>query len=79
MTDPVDLVPPRPRGRPMRKLDDAFSGTRSDRRCRECPKYDPVHWCPVQAAMRPPDAPACRYGLVLITSRRRQTKKGTGR
>lgn len=68
--EPDDLVPKRPVGRPLRKLaDGAFDDTRSDRRCRECPRYSGrQRWCPVKACCRAPDARVCRYGLVLLNA-----------
>ena len=62
-----DEIPPRPPGRPVRKLADAFSEMRSGHVCRECPKYSTkTRWCPVKATCRPPDALACQYGLSLL-------------
>lgn len=54
----------------MRKMGEgAFNETRSDRKCRECPKYaGRQRWCPVKASCRPPESRVCRYGLVLINA-----------
>ena len=70
MEENDELVPARPRGRPMRSLGpDALDETRSDRRCRECPKYGKGHrWCPLKACMRSPDARVCKYGLLLLNA-----------
>lgn len=36
-------------------------------RCGDCPKYETRKtWCPVQASLRTPNAPACRYGMSLM-------------
>ena len=68
MEEEDDLIPPRPKGRPVRRFNgDALADTHSARKCRECPKYGrKTAWCPLKACGRPPDAGACRYGLVLM-------------
>lgn len=78
--DEYDLVPRRPRGRPMRRLGGgAFEETRSDRRCRECPKHaGEQRWCPVKACCRMPDAKVCRYGLLLNAKAQAKRRAGRG-
>ena len=49
------------------------------RKCARCSKYELRRlWCPIRAEMRPPEAPACRYGVVLMGAAR-QKECGNGR
>lgn len=75
LTPEDDLLPevPKRRGRPMRSLQTPFSRIQKGNgaKCRECPKYLPrILVCPVRGAHQSPDALACRYGHVLIKSKR---------
>lgn len=57
----------------------SVSGPGVRRKCAGCPKYELRRlWCPIRAEMRPPEAPACRYGAVL-TGAARQKEYGNGR
>lgn len=65
-----DMVPVRKRGRPVRVFEKG-SALVSDqgvrRKCAKCPKYGlSKMWCPLRAEQRPPVAPACHYGIVLM-------------
>lgn len=64
---------PRRPGRKVRALSDPFSrGSAAHApKCRECPKHDAAHSvCPMLGAHQPGQAPACRYGIVLIRAKR---------
>lgn len=62
-----EMIPVRQRGRPFRKLTDAFAETHARRKCKSCPKYDAGRvWCPLKAVSRPPESPLCKYGVVLV-------------
>ena len=81
MTAPDDdLIPPRPRGRPLRKFDgDGFDDAGSSHVCGECPKHNVREWCLVRAEQRSRKSPACKYGVALISAanqrRRREARK----
>jgi len=75
-----DLIPevPKRRGRPMRSLQSPFSRLQKGNgaKCRECPKYLlRTLVCPIRGCSQAPDAPACRYGHVLIKSKRIMEKR----
>lgn len=84
MTEPdSDLVPPRPRGRPMRHVENGMAtatGVRNVPRCRRCEKHDPRRvWCPIKASVRSGESPMCRYGLVLYGLARRNARRAGGK
>lgn len=81
---PDELVPKRPRGRPIRGMEnglDPVPGARKDSaKCRECPKWDGRRvWCPLRAAPCNGFAPACRYGTVLIRAKRQADRRNNGK
>ena len=44
-------------------------------RCGDCPTYEARKtWCPVRASLRPPTAPACRYGISLMDRQKGDTE-----
>ena len=65
-----DMIPVRKRGRPVRVFEKGaalVSDQGARRKCAKCPKYERSKlWCPLRAEQRRPDAPACRYGAVLM-------------
>lgn len=71
-----EMVPVRKRGRPVRIFERGSAlvsdpGVRS--KCAKCPKYETRKmWCPLRAETRPPGAPACRYGVVLMGAARQK-------
>lgn len=81
---PDELVPKRPRGRPVRGMEnglDPVPGARKDSaKCRECPKWDGRRtWCPIRAALCNGCSPACRYGTVLIRAKRLADRRNNGK
>lgn len=79
--DDIVDVPRRP-GRKVRALSDPFSRGSTARapKCRECPKHDGKHSvCPVLGAHQVAQAPACRYGIVLIRAKRMSDRRANGR
>ena len=79
-----DLIPKRPRGRPVRGMEhglDPVPGARKDSaKCGECPKWDGKRtWCPLRAAPCNRFAPACRYGTVLIRAKRLADRRNNGK
>ena len=80
LTPEDDLLPevPKRRGRPMRSLQTPFSRIlkANGAKCGECPKWLPRTWvCVVRGCSQSPDALACRYGHVLIKSKRIMEKR----
>lgn len=76
-SDLIPLPPPR-KGRPVRNLENPFSRIVKScgAKCRECPKWLPrTSVCVVRGCSQAPDALACRYGHILIMSRRNATRK----
>lgn len=78
-----EMVPVRRRGRPVRVFEkgSAFvSDPGVRRKCAKCPKYELRKlWCPLRAEMRQPEAPACRYGIVLMgAARQKEYRNGRG-
>ena len=78
--DDTGMIPKRPRGRPVRRMENGLSPDPFARKgspsCRECPKRDkPRAWCPLQAAPCNGFSQACRYGAALITAKRRADRR----
>lgn len=79
-----DLVPKRPKGRPVRRIEnglDPVPGARKDSaKCWECPKWDGRWtWCPIRAALCKGSTTACRYGVVLIRAKRLADRRDNGK
>lgn len=79
-----DLIPKRPRGRRVRRMENGLDPTPGARRdsakCRECPKWDGrLAWCPLRAAPCGGSSPACRYGVVLIRAERQADRRNNGK
>lgn len=68
-----ELVPKRPRGRPVRGVErglDQLPGARVDTpRCAEC------EWCPLRAAPNSGRGPMCKYGIVLYRARKQKERR----
>ena len=81
--DDTDMIPKRPRGRPVRRMENGLSpdpfARKGSPNCRECPKWDkPRAWCPLRAAPCNGFSQACRYGAALITANRRADRRRNG-
>lgn len=81
--DDTDMIPKRPRGRPVRSMENGLSPDPLARKgspsCRECPKWDkPRAWCPLRAAPCNGFSRACRYGVVLIRAMRHADRRRNG-
>lgn len=75
-----ELVPKRPRGRPVRGMEnglDPVPGARTDTpRCRECGKWvGRKMWCPLRASPNNGRGPMCRYGLVLHRAKKLKERR----
>ncbi len=75
-----ELVPKRPRGRPVRGMEnglDQLPGARADTpRCRKCDKWSAKQrWCPLRAAPNSGMGPMCKYGLVLYRARKQKERR----
>ena len=75
-----DELPKRGRGRPMRGIEEGMApvpGARVDTpRCKLCEKRDVRRsWCPIRAAPCGPDAPMCKWGLVLHRARKLRERR----
>lgn len=80
MTEPDDLVPKRPVGRPVRGMEnglDQLPGARADTpRCDKCEKWSvKTLWCPLRAAPNSGRGPMCKYGLVLYRARKQKERR----
>lgn len=80
MTEDDDLLPKRPRGRPMRGVENGLSqlpGARVDTpRCRKCEKWDvKQRWCPLRAAPNNGMGPMCKYGIVLYRAKKQKERR----
>lgn len=80
MTEPDGLVPKRPVGRPVRRVErglDQLPGARADTpRCAKCGKWDrKTLWCPIRAAPNSGRGPMCKYGIVLYRARKQKERR----
>lgn len=80
MTEDDELLPKRPRGRPVRSVENGLSqppGARVDTpRCRLCEKWAvKQRWCPLRASPNNGMGPMCRYGLVLYRARKQKERR----
>lgn len=85
MQENEDLIPKRPRGRPIRAMGEGalnpIPGARAGTpRCNQCEKRDAKrNWCPLRAAPNSGLEPMCNYGFVLYKAaqqRLRRARKG---
>ena len=80
MTEPDDLMPKRPVGRPVRGMErglDQLPGARVDTpRCDKCEKWSvKTLWCPIRAAPNSGRGPMCKYGIVLDRARKQKERR----
>jgi hypothetical protein len=79
-----DLVPdvPRRAGRPVRPMSDPYArGSEGHApKCRECPQWAcRTSVCGLRGAHQSWNAPACRYGIVLIRAKRMADRRAAAK
>lgn len=78
MGDVDEELPKRPQGRPLRRMEAGAldHNPLARKSCGDCPKYIMrTMWCPLKAVPTAPQAPACRYGTVLMNAARVAEKR----